>query len=256
VEASGISLQGNGKIVGKIMEYLKLTEAKEKYECRPVFEVLIGERLRQVWSIDGYEHELGKANGEVPTWWVDLSEDEFNESELTPWMDRVANRICWGVDFKQFNTPKHKWDETNISGGGICKISANGTEVFSFRCKDLAEAMSSVVHRISEICQHPFNFLNPEEEWGRKIWYYGLPAIVEEGYEKGEMRIVPDHSYLSSEKWWKLLEIRKYPITHDLTDEEMQDYEIEKDRLEETKDCGEINHGSILYDGMIGWFRK
>ena len=34
------------------MEYLKLTEAKEKYECRPVFEVLIGERLRQVWSTD------------------------------------------------------------------------------------------------------------------------------------------------------------------------------------------------------------
>jgi hypothetical protein len=36
----------------------------------------------------------------------------------------------------------------------------------------------------------------------------------------------------------------------------MQDYEIEKGRFEETKDYGEINHGSILYDGMIGWFRK
>jgi hypothetical protein len=52
------------------------------------------------------------------------------------------------------------------------------------------------------------------------------------------------------------LEIRKNPIEHDLTDEEMQDYEIEKDHFEETKHYGKINHGSILYDGMIDWFRK
>jgi len=31
---------------------------------------------------------------------------------------------------------------------------------------------------------------------------------------------------------------------------------MDKERFEETKDYGEINHGSVFYDGMINWFRN
>lgn len=239
------------------MKNLTLDEAKKEYGCRPVFEVVVGDRLRQVWSIDGYEHDLGKMNGEIPYWWLDLSEDEFDQSELVPWMDRGAHRICWGIDYRQYNTAKHKWGETDIRKGGSCKISANGREIFSFRCTDMAEAMSLVVSKISKLCEHPYNFINPEEEDGRKIWYYGLPAFVRKGYEVGEIRIEPDYCYLTPEEWWDHLEKRRTPVfPKTIHEEESEDLEREKESLSEYKDYGTINHGSVLYDGMIDWFRK
>jgi hypothetical protein len=256
VELFRISLIANGLAVGK-MKHLTLDEAKKKYECRPVFEVMVSNRLRQVWSIDGYEHQLGKMNGDIATWWLDLSDDEFDQSELVPWLDRGAHRICWGIDYQQFNTTKHKWDETDIRKGGKCKILANGREIFSFQCSDMAEAMSLVVGKVSELCSHPFNFINPEEEDGRKIWYYGLPAFVRPGYEPGEIKIEPDFSYLTPEDWWDHLEKRQTPIFPKVIhEEEEEELEREKEHLSEYKDYGAINHGSALYDGMINWFRK
>ena len=239
------------------MKNLTLYEAQQIYQCRPVFEVSVSDKLKQVWSIEGYEHELGKANGEIPQWWIDLSDDEFDQTELVPWLDRGAHRICWEVNFRQFNSTKHKWGETDIRKGGICKLKANGREIFSYRCSDLAEAMSLVVHKISELCSHPYNFLNPDEDDGRKIWYYGLPAFVKNGYEPGEILIEPDYSYLSTNEWWAELEKRKTPVyPKDIHEEEEEEQKLASEHFQEYKDFGMINHGSPLWDGMINWFRK
>ena len=104
---------------------------------------------------------------------------------------------------------------------------------------------------------HPFDFIRPETEEGRKIWYHGLPAIIKLGYEPGEIRIKPDYSYMTSTEWWNELEKRQTNVTpknRNYIDDEKEE-ERDKERYEETKDYGEINHGSVFYDGMINWFR-
>jgi hypothetical protein len=117
--------------------------------------------------------------------------------------------------------------------------------------------MSLVVQKISELCSHPYNFLNPEEDDGRKIWYYGLPAFVRNGYEPGEIQIEPDYSYLSTNEWWDELERRETPVyPKDIHEEEEEDQKLKSEHFQEYKKWGKINHGSALWDGMINWFRK
>jgi hypothetical protein len=110
------------------------------------------------------------------------------------------------------------------------------------------------------LIEHPYNFINSEEEKGRKIWYYGLPATVEPSYSPGEIKVVPDYTQMDQERWWKEYSIRKKPI--DLPKEgeewetERQDREMEEESFQETRDYGTINHGDALWDGMINWFRR
>lgn len=251
---------------------LNLQEAKEKFgekNVREIFQIQIREKMYSVYSIEGYEHQLGKSNGCPDTWWLDYSDYEEPEEgdkdkyrvvrELVPYIDKGVHRVCWGVEYQQFNTTKYKWDEWDIRNGGICKITANGKPVYKFHYRDLQGALFSAGKKIDDMMEHPFDFVHPEKEEGRKIWYYGLPATIRLGYEPGEIRIVPDYSYMTPTEWWDELERRQSKITpknRDLTFGEKQDEELERDHFLEYKDYGEINHGSVFYDGMINWFRN
>lgn len=251
---------------------LNLQEAKEKFgekNVREIFQIQIREKMYPVYSIDGYEHQLGKSNGCPDTWWLDYSDYEEPEEgdeqtyrvvrELVPYIDKGVHRVCWGVEYQQFNTTKYKWDEWDIRNGGICKITANGKPVYEFHYRDLHGALFSAGKKINDMMEHPFDFVHPEKEEGRKIWYYGLPATIRLGYEPGEIRIKPDYSYMTSNEWWDELERRQSKITaknHVPSFSEKQDDELDKDYFLEQKDYGEINHGSVFYDGMINWFRN
>lgn len=248
------------------MGVLTLQQAKEKFgedNVRKIFEIQIYEKMYPVYSIDGYEHNLGKYNGCPDTWWLDYSiyhsddDEEPTIRELIPYIDKGVHRICWRVDYEQHNSTKYKWDEWGIRNGGVCKIYANGKPVYKFYYRELEGALAAASNKINEMVEHPFNFINPEEENGRKIWYYGLPAKILLGYEPGEIKIEPDFEYMSSKQWWDELEKRKTNVTPKYIDEEdSDDIKIEKEYFEESKDYGIINHGDVFYDGMIKWFRK
>jgi len=249
------------------MGVLTLQQAKEKFgedNIRKIFEIQIYEKMYPVYSIEGYKHDLGKYNGCPDTWWLDYSvyhsdndDEEPTMRELIPYIDKGAHRVCWKVDYEQHNSIKYKWDEWDIRNGGICKIYANGKPVYKFHYRELKGALAAASNKIDEMIEHPFNFINPEEENGRKIWYYGLPARILLGYEPGEIKIEPDYSYMSSKQWWDELEKRQTKITPKYIDEEdNDDIKIEKQYFEESKDYGIINHGDVFYDGMINWFRK
>ena len=249
------------------MGVLTLQQAKEKFgedNIRKIFEIQIYEKMYPVYSIEGYEHNLGKYNGCPDTWWLDYSvyhsdndDEEPTMRELIPYIDKGVHRVCWRVDYEQHNGTKYKWDEWDIRNGGICKIYANGKPVYKFHYRDLKGALAVASNKIDEMIEHPFNFINPEEENGRKIWYYGLPAKIQLGYEPGEIKIEPDFEYMSSKQWWDELEKRQTNITPKHIDEEdSDDIKIEKQYFEESKDYGIINHGDAFYDGMIKWFRK
>lgn len=246
------------------MGVLTLQQAKEKFgkdNIRKIFEIQIHERMYPVYSIDGYEHNLGKYNGCPDTWWLDYSQYDTEigdpERELVPYIDKGVHRVCWEVNYRQFNSSKYKWDEWSISSRGICKISANGKPVYQFHYSDLNGALASAQTKIDEMIGHPFDFINPEKEIGRKIWYYGLPAKILLGYEPGEIRIEPDYSYITPDQWWDTLEQRKTNIIQpQVAGEATEDMEMEREHLREYRDYGTINHGSVFYDGMINWFRR
>jgi len=249
------------------MGVLTLQQAKDyfgEHNIRKIFDIQIHEKMYPIYSIEGYEHNLGKYNGCPDTWWLDYSvyhsdndDEEPTMRELIPYIDKGVHRVCWKVDYEQHNSTKYKWDEWDIRNGGICKIYANGKPVYKFHYRELKGALAAASNKIDEMIEHPFNFINPEEEVGRKVWYYGLPAKILLGYEPGEIRIEPDYSYMSESEWWRELEKRKTNLTPKEVDEEdIDDIKIEKEYFEETKDYGIINHGSVFYDGMINWFRK
>ncbi len=237
---------------------------------RKIFEIRIGDKNYQVYSIEGYSHLLGKYNGQPETWWLDWSDyeettNQFGEveapiiRELIPYIDNGVHRVCWGIHYSQFNSTKYKWDEWDIRSGGKCTISANGKEVYKFFYREMKGALAHAQVKIDEMLDHPYNFLNPEEEEGRKIWYYGLPAKILLGYETGEIRIQPDFEYMTQNDWWDELEKRRtnvYPKKRVFVDDEESMEELDKEHFAEHRDYGSINHGSAFYDGMINWFRK
>lgn len=266
----------------KPLERLTLAQAKEKfskispetgreYGVRKAFDIMIGDRLYPVYDIDGYEHPNGKWNGTPATWWLDYSEyepikskqnDEDDEDfepnirELIPYVDKGVHRICWEIRFKQTNYTKYKWDDWDVRSSGSCEIYANGKLIYSFGARDMGYALAKAQYKIVELCEHPYDFINPEASDGRKIWYHGLPATIKQGYEPGNIRVYPDYTDISQENWWKNYYLRKTPVIIETDEESLEDLRDESYRLREDKNTGWINHGDAMWDGMIDWFRQ
>lgn len=212
------------------------------------FDIQIDDKICHVWNIPGYEHENGKWNGSPATWWL-----EYNDS-LIPYVDKGVNRICWEINYKQKNTVKLKWGDYDIRNGGTCTMKANGKEVYSFFSRDAVWALTKASTLMVKLIEHPYNFINPEKEEGRKIWYYGLPAKISPSkFNPGEIKIIPDHSTgISKDSWWDLYMERKNPVD---VNKDGEDFLMDKESTEEWKSYGEIGHGDPLWDGMINWFR-
>lgn len=234
---------------------ITIEEAKNKFpRCRETYKILIGDTEHQVWDIEGYEHEYGKWNNEVPTYWV-----EMEGGILDPFIITGVHRICWEVNFKQSNYTKHKWGSVNIRRSGRCIIKANGREVYSFLSSDLGFAMSKAQYLTTLISEHPYNFFEPEKEKGRKIWYYNLPATIEPSSNPGEIRVYPDYvgeyeGKKNNWKWWKdYYERFRYK---GLSDSGIENHDGDEEQFEETRDVGWINHGDVLWEGNIRWFRS
>lgn len=251
---------------------LTLNEAKEKfskihengrdYGVRKAFDITIDDKPYIVYSIEGYEHENGKLNGTPATWWLDYSDyepseyyPEGNPRVLIPFVDKGCNRICFEINYKQRNSMKYKWDDYNLRRSGNCTIKANGKKIYFFTSYDLNHALAKAQTMIVTLMEHPFNFIRPEEEEGRKIWYYGLPAKVRNGYEAGEIKIDPDYSEIEHDKWWDLYDERSRPVLPPKTGSEKEDADMDGESRGESRDYGSINHGDALWDGMINWFR-
>jgi hypothetical protein len=230
----------------------KIQEAKKEFErCREVYKILIGEKEHQIWDIDGYEHEYGKANNQPPTYWLEM-EDET----LEPYIRIGSHRICWEINYKQTNYIKHKWGSADLRSGGTCTINANGRKIYSFGSSSLEYALSKAQSLVVELTEHPFNFFDQEKENGRRIWYYNLPATIQtREWSAGEISIKPDYigefeGRKNHWKWWE--EWKKRSKYKGFSDEE----DLDNEHLSEYRSSGSINHGSALSDGNIGWFRS
>lgn len=235
---------------------------------RKIFDIYINDKPYPVYDIENKHHELGKWNNCPTTWWLLFENDHkdaklLNEMEenynLIPYIDRGVHRVCWEINYKQSNHIKYKWSEADIRDSGVCTLKANGREVYKFHSSDLMFAMSNVQILVGKILSHSYNFLEPEKDDGRKIFFCGLPAFVYKGYEVGEIRIKPDYSKLNKKSWWQKYNF--YNCHHEThegfeDDETEQDYESFLSESSEYQYDDMINWGDALQDGKIWWFRK
>ena len=247
---------------------------------RKIFDIYINDIPHPVYQIEGKTHKMGSLNGCPDSWWLykgkeeippnsrelllELSNEEFDKN-LIPYIDKGVHRICWEINYKQRNSIKYKWDDYDIRSHGLCVLKANGREVYKFSYSDLHQALTKAQVLVNKLMSHPYNFLNPEEDNGRKIFFHGLPAFVQTGYEVGEIRIVPDYEEISKEKWWEIYEFvsdnnmskfRKEKILTFQGEDDYDDSELHKEDINENKEYGSINWGDALSDGNIWWFRN
>lgn len=231
-------------------------------KIRKIFDVVIHQKERPVYDIDGKEHA---GYNDVPkNWWIytgpKLPSDclpDPNESYWDPFSSSI-NRRLWEINFKQTNTSKEKWGGTQYSNTTIVEMRCNGKPVYSFNTignsSGLSYALSKVEYLMTQLVEHPYNFFDTESERGRKIWWHGLPAFVDPSRTyPGEIRIIPDYSCgLNKGEWWAELR-RRESKWGDSADDDWD--ERKEQSMEESMEDDMINWGDALSDGYINWFR-
>ena len=233
-----------------------------KFKIRKIFSVYIRNTEYNVYDIDGKEHE--GYNNIPKTWWLYFGKEQKDwdtppliSEDWTPF-DVGIKRHLWEFEIKQNNTHKIKWDDNRFSNNISVDMICNKKKIYSFGTFDMNFALSKLQYLQVVLTEHPYNFLNQEEEKGRKIYYYGLPATIEPSYYPGEIKIIPEYSKkITEKKWWEELERREKPyIQKEVTEMDKQEIEMDKENREENRSCGYINWGDALSDGHINWFRK
>lgn len=220
--------------------------------------VIINDKPYGLYDIKGKEH--GGWNGEPKTWWVYYA-DELPDGMIPPvdsesWKPycKSINRLCWEIQIKERNYTKVKWDNLDFRSNVSCKMFCNNRLVYEFGSHDMAFSIGKAQYLMVMLCEHPYNFLNPEENRGRKIWWYGLPATVSPRREEGwHISIIPDYTAgIDKETWWKEFKVRRSNLNE--KKDPNNDIDIWEDDDDEMRDS--INWGDALSDGRIDWFRK
>jgi hypothetical protein len=229
---------------------------------RKIFSVFINDKEYDVYDISDKEHE--GYNDTPKTWWLYYSDrlpegmlPPADSDYLKPW-DSWIQRLVWDIKFTQRTTSKVKWDELRFSGNTWCEMWCNKKLVYAFGTtggsRGMSFAMAKAEYLQTILCEHPYNFLAPETEQGRKICWYGLPATVKvKSSESWCIGIIPDYTAgLNKEEWWREYENRTKKFT---TPDPDWDY-LDKEDFNEGMRDDYINWGDALSDGNIYWFRK
>lgn len=210
-------------------------EAKEQLldpvSGKKIFSTLINNK--KMWIYKRKEtHKDGERNGVPNDWWLKFDKND-GTYDWVPWVDKLTKRPCFEIKIKEGNHIKHKWDEWDIRGSVFCEIFLNGDKVYDFITRDVEYAFAKATVLKTEIMEHPFDFLNPEGEIGRKVFYREEPATIE--------RVILDQGCVIIKKEGS--EYFKTPIWHD-EDDKVGD---EDDRESEVKE--------EILSPHIWWFR-
>lgn len=227
---------------------------------RKIFQVYINKKYYWVYDITGKEHE--GPNGEPKTWWMYFLPDDMidlpdgmnppiDSEYWEPWHVSIERRV-WEFHVVQNTSTKVKWGHNQFRCSTKIQMICNGKVVYAFNTGGgyLDYALGRIQALKVQLSEHPYNFFNPKEEEGRKIWYYGLPATVAPSeHYPGEISIIPDYNAgVSQREWYD----RYHKLRSELTGGPDSDFPDEQEHFPITY----INHGDALSDGKIWWFRK
>jgi len=264
-------LMENYKTIGKLKinshnikisyEYLinSMKDFKENnyQRIRKVYDVLINDEIYEMYCLPNRKHEGYNDTNESYWLYYDSKPSSYIPDENSKMFvpeDISINRHIYDIRFTQTNTSKIKWDDIIFSNRTKCSILCNNKLIYEFYSQGSSNGLSFTMNKsqylLTILSEHPFNFHNPEEEEGRKIFWYGLPAKIKLGYSrKWEIQIVPDYTDIDKEKWWKEYKNRKTNICDKKSQDYADDYEDEYDYADD------INWGDVLSDQHINWFR-
>ncbi len=233
-------------------EEKKWVSPTDEMKRRIAYHVLINDKHYAVYDIPDAYHSLGTANGAS-------HEDHYFIYYANEWchfVSRGVHRICWDIRYKQKNSAKNKWDEWMFRSSGYCEMYANGKLIYAFHSYDLNYALSKAQYLTVALLEFPgYNFLNPEENKDKKVWWYGLPAIVQPKLSSypWEISVYPDYTALPKETWWK--EYGNRSSKYNNTDKD--DIEDHEEDMAEDIHSDSINWGDAFETaGRIDWFRK
>lgn len=162
---------------------------KHLYKEHKIFDIVMNDKLYEVWDRPGYEHDKGKLNNSPATWWIKFVDEEFNkldrlsqvirsnEIDWIPYIDIGVVRPAWEINIKSgncFNYSKHR-----VSKSVCIEMSCNLKKVYEFRCRDMGYGMVRAQELMVKMNEHPFEFRDTSKEVGRKIWFYDQPAIID-----------------------------------------------------------------------------
>lgn len=226
-----------------------------------IFQVIIDDNIYDVFDIKDKEHE--GYNNTPKTWWIYYSKARIREKTLSidsscfiPFTSSVP-RLTWDIRFVQKTYTKNE-KCFSFRNNTVCEMRCNNNLIYSFFTNGgesgMDFAMSKAQFLRVALLEHPFDFLNPESEKDRKIWYYGLPATIaiRSDNEKWKIFIIPEYSVkINKETWWKLLIDRRSNVGEEIdTSNDVSNNEIEDDFQDY------INYGDAFYATDINWFRK
>lgn len=230
-------------------------------KIKKIFKVLITDTLYDVYDIEDKEHE--GINGEPKTWWLYFDSPlpegctpPIDSDKWHPWHISIQ-RLVWDIHIKQSTTTKEKYDSIHFRNHTNVEMRCNGILVYSFGTGGehyFAYAMAKIQYLQVELAEHCYNFFNPGEEKGRKIYWHGLPATIMPRKHSGwEIDIYPDYTTgLTKEKWWDELRKRETMIGK----KPDEDDEIESEDRKVYEEMGYIPWGDALSDQYINWFRQ
>lgn len=223
----------------------------DEMKRRFCYHILINNEVYSVYDIEEAYHSLGSANGSG-------YEDHYfirYSDQWVPFVSKGVHRLCWEINYKQSNSAKHKWDEWQFSSRGSCEMKINGKLIYQFNSYSLNFALSKAQYLTVALMEFPgFNFLEPEKENGRKVWWYGLPATIKsKSSYPWEIVVYPDYSDIQMEEWWKLYRIK----TAKEGDKDKERSEEDRQDFDEDLSSRSINWGDAFEaGGRIDWFRK
>lgn len=218
-----------------------------------LFTVIIDNKEYDVFRIESMEHQgIGKT---PKNWWVYYSDIKnqdglFDYSLFVPYNNEIINKYQWDIRVNQVNYSNTIGEDIFFGSKVSIELWCNKKKIYAFNSINTIEnAVAEAIHLKNVIINHPFDFFCPaNENNGRKIYFYGLPAIISVSkINSWEIDIIPDYYDLPADKWWIEFYNRSSKIPHkegDIEQLEDHDYEI-----------GIINWGDVLYDKPIDWFR-
>jgi len=143
-----------------------------------VFKTVVNDRIQEVWRRNE-SHPQGEINNRDSHLWLRQTFEDTDDVDWVPWIGIGTNRPCFEIKLVQGNRTKCKWGETRINGTGWAEIFCNKTKVYEYGFRDIEYGLARAQVLISDMTEHPFNFMDPESEIGRKIRYYEQPAVID-----------------------------------------------------------------------------
>lgn len=248
---------------------------------RKIFDVLVDNKRYGVYDIPGKEHQPQNEQG-PSTWWLlkddkytdldEIPEDlQFSQMNWIPYDSLLIPRLTWDIRYTERVRSHVKWNRETFRTEGRVTIICNGRKIYGFWANKMEYALSKAQSVITELLEHPFNFINPMSEQGRPIYYHGLPARIGVSnkcleainnkdifdlqceQEPWEIKIIPDpDNGMTVDQWFDEYEriLKSTP--------ELEDYQLEwiDDSIVSSRNLKSINHGDAFHDKHIIWFRS